>query len=47
VIASGATEAVLTPANIRALYDVNADVQHHAASGHLVVVPVSRGDQRR
>ena len=41
VIASGTPGEVLTPVNIRALYDVTADVQHHAASGHLVIVPVS------
>jgi iron complex transport system ATP-binding protein len=40
VIASGAPGDVLTPDNIRALYDVTADVQHHAAAGHLVIVPV-------
>jgi iron complex transport system ATP-binding protein len=42
VLATGATGDVLTPARIRALYDVEADVQQHAAAGHLVVVPVSR-----
>ena len=42
VIASGPTERVLSPANIRALYDVDADVHRHEASGHLVVVPVAR-----
>ena len=42
VLATGETAAVLTPANVRALYDVHADVQHHAAAGHLVVVPVAR-----
>ena len=40
--ASGATEVVLTPPNIRELYGVDADVHHHRAAGHLVVVPVSR-----
>ncbi len=42
VIAAGPTDRVLTRTNIRALYDVEADVQRHAASGHLVIVPVSR-----
>jgi ABC-type cobalamin/Fe3+-siderophores transport system ATPase subunit len=42
VVASGTTTDVLTRDHIRALYDVTADVQQHAASGHLVIVPVSR-----
>jgi iron complex transport system ATP-binding protein len=46
VIASGSTADVLTPQNIRALYDVAADVHRHDASGHLIVVPVSRVDRR-
>jgi iron complex transport system ATP-binding protein len=41
VIASGATPDVLTAANIRALYGVDADVLDHA-SGRRVVVPVKR-----
>lgn len=47
VIAAGATTDVLTPANIAALYDVTADVHQHAASGHLVIVPVSRAGARQ
>jgi iron complex transport system ATP-binding protein len=46
VLAAGATADVLTPENVLALYDVRADVQRHAASGHLVVVPVQRVDAR-
>ena len=42
VIASGPTAEVLTSDNIRQLYDVEADVQTHASTGHLVVVPVNR-----
>lgn len=42
VIAAGPTADVLTRDYIRALYDVTADVHEHAASGHLVIVPVSR-----
>jgi iron complex transport system ATP-binding protein len=42
VHADGATSDVLTPSNIRALYGVDADVRHHPAAGHLVVVPVAR-----
>ena len=39
--ADGSTGDVLTPANVRDLYEVDADVYHHAGAGHLVVVPVS------
>jgi iron complex transport system ATP-binding protein len=46
VIASGPTVDVLTPANIRTLYGVTADVQQHPAAGHLVIVPVARTDAR-
>jgi iron complex transport system ATP-binding protein len=42
VLASGPTEQVLTPAAVRALYDVNADVHMHASAGHLTVTPISR-----
>jgi cobalamin transport system ATP-binding protein len=40
VLASGPTQEVLTPSRIRALYGVEAEVRHHAAAGHLVVVPI-------
>ena len=46
VLASGKTDAVLTPDGVRALYDVEADIRHHEESGHLVVVPVSRKGAR-
>ena len=39
VIAAGPPEAVLTAANIRALYDVEADVRRDEQSGRVVVVP--------
>jgi iron complex transport system ATP-binding protein len=42
VIASGPTSEVLTAFNIGQLYDVEADVQTHAATGRMVVVPVNR-----
>jgi iron complex transport system ATP-binding protein len=42
VLASGPTAEVLTPANIRKLYGVEADVRPHEAAGHLVVVPIAR-----
>jgi iron complex transport system ATP-binding protein len=42
VVAAGATSAVLTPAHVRALYGVTADIRLHEDAGHLVVVPLSR-----
>ena len=42
VLASGPTEEVLTPAAVRALYDVEADVHMHPAAGHLTVTPIAR-----
>ena len=42
VIASGATNDVLTPDNVRRLYDVEADVHIHGETGHMTVVPVRR-----
>jgi iron complex transport system ATP-binding protein len=47
VVASGATDDVLTAANVRKVYGVEADVIRHP-SGHRVVVPVRRtGGQGR
>ena len=48
VVASGATDDVLTPANIRAVYGVDAEVIRHS-SGHRLVVPLQRaeGGERR
>lgn len=43
VIAHGPTSDTLTAANIRALYDVEADVQLHPRAGHLTVVPLAAG----
>jgi iron complex transport system ATP-binding protein len=42
VIATGPTGDVLTPENVRRLYDVEADVHVHADTGHTIVVPVRR-----
>ena len=42
VIATGATADVLTPENVRRLYDVEADVHVHGTTGHVTVVPVRR-----
>jgi iron complex transport system ATP-binding protein len=42
VIAAGPTDRVLTRESVRALYDVEADVQFHDGAGHLTVVPLRR-----
>src|SRR5262249_40534086 len=42
VLAQGKTGEVLTAANIRHLYDVEADVTFHPRAGHLTVVPLAR-----
>ena len=42
VLAAGPTGDVLTGPNVRALYDVDADVHRHPETGHLVVVPLHR-----
>jgi len=42
VQAAGATAEVLTADQVRALYDVDADVHVHPVTGHLSVVPLRR-----
>jgi iron complex transport system ATP-binding protein len=42
VLASGATDDVLTSEHIRELYDVEADVTRHLPTGRVIVVPVRR-----
>jgi iron complex transport system ATP-binding protein len=42
VLAHGPTAATLTAEHIRALYDVDADVQVHPRAGHVTVVPLAR-----
>jgi iron complex transport system ATP-binding protein len=42
VIAQGPTDRVLTRDAVRALYDVDADVQRHPRAGHLTVTPIAR-----
>ena len=42
VIASGATEDVLTDANVWDLYGVETRVTHSTVAGHMLVVPVGR-----
>ena len=44
VMATGPIGDVLTPANVRALYGVDADVVLHPRAGHLTVVPFARAD---
>jgi iron complex transport system ATP-binding protein len=42
VLAQGPTEQVLTPDAVRALYDVEADVERHPRAGRLIVTPIAR-----
>jgi iron complex transport system ATP-binding protein len=42
ILAQGATDAVLTASNVRALYDVDADVGYSVRAGHATVVPIAR-----
>ena len=44
VIAQGPTDKVLTPAHVRDLYGVIADVTSHPRAGHLTVVPLGRAE---
>ena len=39
-LAFGPTTDVLTAANVRALYGVEAEVSFHPAAGHVTVVPI-------
>ena len=41
VLAAGPVDRVLTPARIRELYDVDAEVTRHPRTGHLTVVPIA------
>jgi iron complex transport system ATP-binding protein len=42
IMAQGATGEVLTPENVGALYEVEADVQFHQRAGRMMVVPIGR-----
>ena len=42
VLAAGPTAEVLTPENVKRLYDVEADVHVNSETGHMTVVPVRR-----
>ena len=44
VLATGPVDDVLTPARIRELYEVDAEVTRHPRSGHLRVTPLARED---
>ena len=44
VLSNGPVDEVLTPARIRELYEVDAEVARHPRSGHLRVTPLGRGD---
>ncbi len=46
VLAAGATESVLEPGAIAALYDTEVDVRYHAQAGHLTVVPIRKRTDR-
>jgi iron complex transport system ATP-binding protein len=46
VLASGTVDDVITPAAIRALYGVDAEVERRSSTGHLIVVPVARAEPR-
>ena len=46
VVASGPVDDVITPARIRDLYGVDAEVERRPSTGRLVVVPVSRVGSR-
>ena len=47
VLAAGPTSDVLTPDNVRRLYDVEADVQINSETGHMIVVPVRLAAPKR
>ncbi|HEX3704046.1 MAG TPA: ABC transporter ATP-binding protein [Vicinamibacterales bacterium] len=42
IIAQGATDVVLTVSNVRAVYDVDAEVGYNARAGHVTVIPIAR-----
>ena len=45
VLAAGPVDDVLTPARIRELYEVDAEVLRHPRSGHLRITPLAREDR--
>jgi len=47
VLAEGPTPAMLEPSLIRTLFDVDVEITMHPATGHLMVVPLSRTGHER
>jgi iron complex transport system ATP-binding protein len=47
VLAAGETDEILTPARIRELYDVDADVARHHRTGRIVVTPLAVSQTER
>jgi ABC-type cobalamin/Fe3+-siderophores transport system ATPase subunit len=47
ICAAGPTDAVLTPDHVRTVFGVDAEVHHHSAANHLVIVPVGRAAATR
>ena len=47
VLAAGPTDTVLTRENVRALYEVEAEVGFHARAGRVTVTPISRSEDLR
>ena len=47
VLAAGPTTEVLTPENVKRLYDVEADVQVNDLTGHMTVIPVRLATPKR
>lgn len=46
VLAAGPTAQVLTRETVRALYDLDAEVEFNERAGHLTVVPIGRAARR-
>jgi iron complex transport system ATP-binding protein len=44
VLSRGLAREVLTPANVKLLYGVDAEIALHPRAGHLTVVPIARTD---
>jgi iron complex transport system ATP-binding protein len=44
LVASGATRDVLTREHVRALYDVDVEIETHPRSQHLMVTPIGRAN---
>jgi iron complex transport system ATP-binding protein len=44
MLGQGSVDSILTPANVRALYGIEADIVMHPRAGHMTVVPIARAD---